>query len=418
MADPHTRRKHIIVGIDPGTTVGLAIIDLNGTLVDVFSAKNYSISDAIAWIESHGSPLIVASDVTPTPAMVKKVSSMFAAPVHELDESLSTEEKIALTKGEGYEYNNAHERDALAACVYALKRYKKKFVQVQKKTPAGVNVEEVKVLVIKGVSISAAIDRLISAQEEKKRPVKEEARQGEEEKEKKTRKERVGESKIVLRLRGVLKGKDERIAMLEERTTALKASLKEKEREIRSLKRKLDSARSESGREVRKSEEIRKLNAEIERLRDDLSASADENAELRGIIVGLKGKREVKGGKRMKVIHSFSQAAIAEADRKYGLDKGDIVFFEDGSGGGASTAELLAKKGVAAVIYGKELSHFAADKFVEFDIPTFSTDDIPLLLKEEDEADFVFVDRHLLNERIEEWKKTRRVRREKVILLR
>ena len=36
-------------------------------------------------------------------------------------------------------------------------------------------------------------------------------------------------------------------------------------------------------------------------------------------------------------------------------------------------------KGVAAVIYGKELSHFAADKFFEFDIPAFSTDKIPLL---------------------------------------
>ena len=88
MAYPHTRRKHIIVGIDPGTTVGLAIIDLSGKPIEVFSAKNYSISDAIAWIESHGTPLIVASDVTPTPAMVKKISSMFAALGHELDESL------------------------------------------------------------------------------------------------------------------------------------------------------------------------------------------------------------------------------------------------------------------------------------------------------------------------------------------
>jgi len=169
MAYPHTRRKHIIVGIDPGTTVGIAMIDINGKPVDVFSAKNYSISDAIAWIESHGTPLIVASDVTPTPAMVKKISSMFAAPGHELDESLSTEEKITLTKGEGYGYKNAHERDALAACVYALKRYKKKFTQVQKKTPPGVDVEEVKALVVKGVSISAAISRLTNAEEERRK---------------------------------------------------------------------------------------------------------------------------------------------------------------------------------------------------------------------------------------------------------
>ena len=411
MAYPHTRRKHIIVGIDPGTTVGLAIIDLSGKPIEVFSAKNYSISDAIAWIESHGTPLIVASDVTPTPAMVKKISSMFAAPGHELDESLSTEEKIALTKGEGYGYKNAHERDALAACVYALKRYKKKFTQVQKKTPPGVNVEEVKALVVKGVPISAAIDRLISAQGEDKKSVTEEKRR----EEKKSSEEK--ESKIILRLRGLLKGKDERIELLEERTTALKASLNEKEREVRSFKRKLDSMRSERTREIRRAEEIRKRDAEIERLVEEVRAIENENAELRKVITGLKGKREVKGGKRIKVIQSFSHDAILDMDRKYGLNKGDIVFLADGSGGGASTAELLAKKGVTAVIYSKDLSHFAADKFLEFGIPSFSTDEIPLLLKEEEEGDFAFVDRHLLNERIEECKKRER-RRKKVILLR
>ncbi len=415
MADPHARRKYTIVGIDPGTTMGIAIIDLNGKPVEVFSAKNYSISDAIAVIISHGRPLIIASDVTPTPAMVKKIGSMFASPVHDLDESLSTEEKIALTKGEGYKYKNAHERDALAACVNAFTRYKKKFAQVQKKTPAGVNVEEVKALVVKGVSISAAINRLISAEEEKERRkvTKEERRE-----EKKGGEEK--ENKIIIRLRGLLKGKGERVEVLEERATALKASLKEKDREIRRLKRKLDSIWSESTREIKKAEEIRKRDAEIERLREEVGARENEIAELRRIVEGLKGKgkREVKGGKRIKVIQSFSHDAIVETDRKYGLNRGDIVFLEDGSGGGASTAELLAKKGVVAVLYGKELSHFAADTFSEFNIPTFSTEEIPLLLKEdlEDERDFAFVDRHVLNERIEEWK--RRRKRGKVILQR
>ncbi|HUV79342.1 MAG TPA: DUF460 domain-containing protein [Candidatus Bathyarchaeia archaeon] len=408
MAYPNTRRKYTIVGIDPGTTVGIAMIDLNGKPVDVFSAKNYSISDAIARIESHGTPLIVASDVTPTPAMIKKISSMFAAPGHDLVESLSTEEKIALTKGEGYEYKNAHERDALAACVNAFKRYKKKFAQVQKKTPAGMNAEEVKALVVKGVSISAAISRLTNAEEERRKVTEEERLE-----EKKSSGEK--ESKIILRLRGLLKGKDERIELLEERTTALKASSNEKEREARSLKRKLDSMRSERTREIRRAEEIRKRDTEIERLVEEVRAIENENAELRKVIAGLKGKREVKGGKRIKVIQSFSQDAILDMDRKYGLNKGDIVFLVDGSGGGASTAELLAKKGVAAVLYSKELSHFAADKFFEFGIPSFSTDKIPLLLKEE--GDFASVDRHLLNERIEEWKKRER-RRKKVILLR
>ncbi|MHC1600191.1 MAG: DUF460 domain-containing protein [Candidatus Methanospirareceae archaeon] len=409
MAHPRARRKYTIVGIDPGTTMGIAIIDLNGKPVEVFSAKNYSISDAVARIISYGRPLLVVSDVTPTPALVKKIGSIFASPVHDLDESLSTEEKIALTKGEGYEYKNAHERDALAACVNAFRGYKKKFAQVQKKTPAGVNAEEVKALVVKGVSISAAINRLIGTGEERRKVTEEERRE-----EKKGSEEK--ESKIILRLRGLLKDKGERIEMLEERATALKASLKEKDREIRRLKRKLDSMRLESAREIKKAEEIRKRDTEIERLREEVRAREGENTELRRIVEGLKGKREVKGGKRIKVIPSFSRDAIVETDRKYGLNKGDIVFLEDGSGGGASTAELLAKKGVVAVLYDKELSHFAADTFSEFNVPTFSTDEIPLLLKEEDDRGFAFVDWHLLNERMEEWKGRRK--RGKVILQR
>jgi hypothetical protein len=415
MADSHARQRYTIVGIDPGTTMGLAMIDLTGKPVEVFSAKNYSISDAIAWIAARGSPLIVASDVTPTPAMVKKISSIFASPVHDLEASLSLDEKIALTRGEDYEYKNAHERDALAACISAFKHYKRKFAQVQKKTPGSVNVEEVKALVVKGISISAAINRLISAEEKREQVMKESshgqgAGNGGEESER--------ESRTILRLRSLVKDKNARIELLEERVAALEANFKDARRERARLKRKLESTRSEHTRALKKAEEIRNRDEEIKRLRAEVRAREHENEELRRIIAGLKGggKSEVHHGKRIKVIHSFSQDAILDTDRKYGLNRGDVVFLKDGSGGGASTAELLAKKGVSVVIYGKELSHFAAEKFSEFTIPAFSTDELPLLSTGEDEEGaFAVVDSRLLSERIEEWKRSQR--NKKVILL-
>ncbi len=408
MASSHARRKYTFVGIDPGTTIGIAILDLNGKPVEVFSAKNYSISDAITRIISQGNPLIVASDVAPIPAMVKKIGTLVGSLVHELEEPLSLEEKMALTKGEIYEFKNAHERDALAAAINAFKRYKKKFSQVRKKTPAEVNVEEVKALVVQGVSISAAINRLISAKRERQKPEEEEKQE-----EEKSSADSEKESRHMLRLRGLVKAKAEQIEMLEERTTTLRASLEEKEREIEILKGKLDSLRVERTRELKKTEEIRKRDSEIARLRAEVRARENENAELRGLMKGLKRKKGVKGGQRIKRIRSFSQAAIVDTDRKYGLSKGDIVFFDDGSGGGASTAELLAQKGVVAVIYEKELSHFAADKFSEFNIPFFSNAELPVLF-EEDTDDFAFVDPHTLTEKIEEWERERR--RTRVIL--
>jgi predicted RNase H-like nuclease (RuvC/YqgF family) len=84
-------RRYIIVGIDPGTTIGVAIIDLEGKTIEVFSSKNYSCSDVIERIIARGNPLIVASDVTPTPSTVKRISRIFSSPVHELDKSLATD---------------------------------------------------------------------------------------------------------------------------------------------------------------------------------------------------------------------------------------------------------------------------------------------------------------------------------------
>jgi len=402
----HVRRRYTIVGIDPGTTIGVAMLDLDGRPIDVFSAKNYSVSDVVARIISLGKPLIVASDVTPTPSMVKRISSIFSTIVPELDESLSLEEKIALTKGAGYEYKNAHERDALAASVTAFKRYRKKFAQVEKKTPAGVDVEEVKAQVVKGVSISAAIDRLISLKWANKEVIREDRKEEEKSNE---------ESENIRRLRRFIKGKDEKIAMLEELTTTLKTMDTEKELKISRLDHKLDSMRSEERREMAVIEEIRRRDNKIERLREELKEKDELNAELRTIIEELKGKRGVNGGKRIKLIKSFSHDAILDADRRYGLKKGDVLFLEDGSGGGASTAELLAKKGISAVIYGKELSHFATNTFLLFRIPTFSIDEIPLLLKEEN-GDFAFVDQHLLNEKMKEWKAEKK--RKELILFR
>ncbi len=406
MAYSSIKRSYTLVGIDPGTTIGVAMLDLDGRPIDIFSSKNYSVSDVVSRIISLGKPLIVASDVTPTPAMVKRISSIFSILVPELDESLSLEEKIALTKGAGYEYKNAHERDALAASVTAFKRYRKKFSQVQKKTPAGVDVEEVKAQVVKGVSISAAIDKLISLKWANKEVISVERPE-----EKKSSEE----SENILRLRRIIKGKDEKIAMLEELTIAFKTMDAEKELKISRLDHKLDSMRSEGRREMAVIEEIRRRDNKIVRLREELKEKDELNADLRTIIEELKGKRGVKGGKRIKLIKSFSHDAILDAHRRYGLKKGDVVFLEDGSGGGASTAELLAKKGISAVIYGKELSHFATNTFLMFSIPTFSIDEIPLLLKEEN-GDFVFVDQHLLNEKMKEWKVGKK--RKEVILFR
>ena len=408
MASRH-RHRYTIVGIDPGTTLGLAMLDLEGKPIEVFSSKNYSISDAIRRIISYGTPLIVASDVTPTPSMVKKISKVFSSHIHELSESLSTEEKIALTKGEGYEYRNVHERDALAACLYAFKRYKKKFAQVRKKTPPDVDVEEVKALVIKGVSISAAINSLVHSDSEEVGEHDVCGERGDEDE------NRINSTNSeILRLRGVIKAREREIEAMREYNAALRSELEAKEHEIQGLRTRMETIRSMSHRELEETEEIKRRDKEIKRLKNEIRAKEAENEDLRRIIEELKWGKEINNGERIKVIKSFNRDVIQEVDKRYGFKRGEVVYLENGSGGGANTAELLARKGVSVVIYGKEMSHFAVEKFFEFGIPTFSTNDVPVMVR----GDFAFIDARMLNELVREWRSERGKRRdEKRIIL-
>ncbi len=146
---------------------------------------------------------------------------------------------------------------------------------MQRKTPVGVDVEEVKVLVVKGVSISAAINRLISAKEGEKK-----AKKGEKQGQGERKSGEEVKSENELRLRRVMKDKDDKIEMLERLNTALKAKVEEKKLELKKFHSKFDSMRSA-------------IRREIEMLREEVKARDEENAELRGIIEELKGKREI-----------------------------------------------------------------------------------------------------------------------------
>ena len=55
-------KQLLIVGIDPGTTLGYAAIDFEGNLVKVWSEKNLDMGSLISKLIRLGRPLIVAGD--------------------------------------------------------------------------------------------------------------------------------------------------------------------------------------------------------------------------------------------------------------------------------------------------------------------------------------------------------------------
>ncbi|MCD6414177.1 MAG: DUF460 domain-containing protein [Candidatus Diapherotrites archaeon] len=119
----------MIVGIDPGTTVGFAVLDLDGNPVKVGSFKNKSIDDLVRILSSY-EPVLVSSDVAKVPEAVKKVAIAFNATVFHPTENLQIEEKVKLIRG--HSVSNVHERDALAAAIKAYKHYSSKLRKAKK----------------------------------------------------------------------------------------------------------------------------------------------------------------------------------------------------------------------------------------------------------------------------------------------
>ncbi len=73
------RPRYLIVGLDPGTTTGIAAVDLDGNLVLLTSSRQMTMSEIVEEIYRAGKPLIVASDVQPMPYSVEKVRRAFNA---------------------------------------------------------------------------------------------------------------------------------------------------------------------------------------------------------------------------------------------------------------------------------------------------------------------------------------------------
>ena len=366
-------RGYIIVGLDPGTTTGIAALNLSGELVDLISSRGLSSSDVIEWIAARGRSLVVATDVYPTPGSVEKVKRAFNAVLYSPGGAIPAEEKIAL--GKEFGYKNDHERDALAAALSAFKKYKNKFLQVEKKSPSEIDPDEVKALVVRGYSIENAIAEfvpsLVSPARQKAQP---------------------GAAKAVLdvslevsldvtALRQQNQQLAEQVRTLRSYLDELRDGLAEKEVALRVVNGKLDRLRDKTAREIKRQHEIKIRDKEIERLRAILRSERKYIKKLKKTLERQKKAEiieETRGLQKLKPLAAFTRESILLAMEQYCLEKGDWLFLEDASGGGKSTVELLREKEIAGVVANGELRPALREHFLELCIPIFSRKNVPV----------------------------------------
>mgnify|MGYP000100085659 CR=1 FL=1 len=369
--------KRLIVGVDPGVTVGLAVLSLDGQPVLIESRRGWSLSEIVKMISELGEPTIISSDVSPASEILEQLSHKLNAVLFVPSISMGADEKRQIARDYadfyGLKLKNAHEADALAAAVKAYKHYERKFEHVEarlRSMPLKVSAEDVKDLVVRGYSMKRAIQHLqgidkYAAPVVVKRPV--------------PREEKL--KNLIEELQNRLAKERERLKHLRQTNRKLQDRIKTLEAEILSLKETIKEIQSKQSIEVRREREYSLLMDELEKTRAKVKEYSMKLEEYKRRFNDMQRLRELESQGRLillKPIEAFTDRGLQKAFQLYGIRAGDSVLLLDPSGGGAATAEELAKRGVKTVVTEGQMSHNALEIFEKYMIPVVSHEDLKI----------------------------------------
>ncbi|WP_456422263.1 DUF460 domain-containing protein [Thermococcus sp.] len=379
-------RRSVIVGIDPGITVGIAVIDLNGNVVALHSERNMPVGEVFRFISEIGHPVVVATDVSPAPGFVEKIARSFKANLFVPRESLRIDEKNELLRNLGIKVEDDHQRDALAAAYKAYLRLKPKLEHVEARLrEAGLikRADEVKALVIQGYNLGEAMQKVTRREERKPEPQTEETTS-------------VDVRPYLRKIREL----EERIEFLERENEELRSIIREQRRTIERLERRIADYDEEVRRKILRERELEAKVRRIEVLEKQLREAKALIERLSRDLVKVKRMNvvEVRGSAvPLKVLRVLSWRELERIEREIGLRRGDVLFVINPAGAGKSIAEELVEKGIRALITEKPLPEPVREVLREAHLPFFTSEELDV--KRVDE--FAVVERETLERAIE-----------------
>ena len=355
------RRDFVVVGIDPGTTTAVAIVDIGGEVLDVLSTRTADTAAVIEWIIAHGRPFLVAADVTPMPETVEKIRRSFDAAAWIPERDLLVDQKQHRTREQGYD--NDHERDAMAAALFAVDAHEDQFARIARKVPAHVDSAAVTSRVVAGdESVESVLADFL-----------EEERESEPEPEQ-VQREWTPEERRIAEL-------SKRVERLEGHASDLQETIAERDERIEELEGELRSARDRERSEVRERRTVNRLERENDRLQRENQSLREDYESLEGKLDRLKElwrldhsnfvdvEPERRGLVAVKPVEKFTVGAIEAAEASYGLAKGDVVLLRDASGAGRRTAERLVATEPRVVLKRGGISEVADEVLFEHEVP-------------------------------------------------
>ena len=165
-------KKLLIAGIDPGTTVGYALIDLHGNVVSIGSEKHLDLDSLVSKTVSIGKVIVVGTDKGKVPGFVEKFANALGARLVTQDHDLLSREKAELVKG--YRGDD-HQLDSLAAALFSFKKLrtllKKVEEYIENYDKQNIAAKLTDLVVSKGMSISKTVDILEKPDKEEEKIV-------------------------------------------------------------------------------------------------------------------------------------------------------------------------------------------------------------------------------------------------------
>ena len=409
--EPISSRRALIVGVDAGTTVGIAISNISGHLIALHSGRSLSRGDVIRYLVEFGKPILIASDVAPAPSFIEKLSTTLQSPIFEPEKLLSVAEKRELaksfTKDSKLQPQNAHQRDAIAAIANVFQVYSSRLDLLRKRlTDSKLQHDASKAvtIVLQGGSIHDALDQSGIIEE----PSASEFPQVKSPKTAETLPTTEELQELVTLLKRQVESLQRQLDFEKSKLYQTQETLEQMKKEHSQTKRQLNRVLNREQREQRRDELVQRKDAEIVRLQKRIKETNEKLESAVQIISNLKLMRQLENRGEVQpilVLPRFSQEEIRRLVTRYSKKKSKIVLIQNPSGGGSSTAEQLIQFGVQVIITEGKMSHLALDQFTSAHIPVIDAKNLRITMVDE----FAVVNIDQLEAEVKKWYKRHEV---------
>lgn len=356
-------KKLLIVGVDPGTTLGYAIIDFYGNIVKLHSEKNLDMSSLITKLINLGKPLIVAGDKEHNPEFVDKLAVKIGARVIGPPYDLKVNEKRDMVRA--FKTSNQHEIDALASAFFALKKIsnllKKINIFVEHYKKEGIRQQLIEFVIGKGLNIREATEIIEEPEHEEIKIIKE------------VIEERKLSEKEFLSLYKKFKDSKKDIQLLKQQNTRLKDQIAAIRKDYEYMFKQI--SRSQIDKKMQsmlgfKEQRIQFFDKRVKRKEEEVKTIQDEVATLLYFLSNINSSVLLK---------KLDNLGINEFERKkniLNIKGGDILLVKDTGIMSEKTIKILKNK-VNVIIYKKPVS-----KNIENKLPFFFIDSNKLPIEE------------------------------------